>query len=623
MFAWIAATGLFLALPQAPDLEAVLTKADALLEQARQGYQDARANASVQDCIKAGFTLEEARIKYLVLQEVGTPAQQKTAADRLREVQQLTRLINDAKAATARPPTPESAPPQPAAPVPGTPATPAAPAPAAPAEAAAAPKLLPVPEASALKESEKLLKDLFKEDFARKDPASRKSLARKLLEQRSSVIGDASSAYLLFREAADAAVQGNDLLLAFRALDELTSRFNVDAAALRGTALTSLAKTARTPGELGLITETYLALMDEHLAMDQYPAADKAAAAAIQFAKKSGSVPLAALALERKKEVEESAARFKAIKAILETLAANPDHPESNLEMGRFLCFVKGSWDLGLRFLAKGSDPALKSLATAETAVPADLAERTKIADGWFDLFQKESPSLKKKQLGLHARGHYESMAEEAAGLAKVKIQKRLEALPSPGAARYGAPIDLMPLVDVSKAMVGGWTMNGGALICGPGPHTRVPILYQLPDEYDLKIVVTRIDLGGSMSVGLSSQDIRFSLTVDGWAPKVNGFHYIDGKTPENNPSTHRGSVVTNNKAMTLLIQVRRDELGLDVDGRRTCSFKGDFSRLTADKPDWTNISGHNGLFLASWGSVWSFTKVEITPRSPGGRPLK
>ncbi len=614
MPAWIA----MLCLQQGPDLEALLQKADALLDQARQGYATAHGKASVPDYIQAGFTLEEARIKYLVLQEVGSPEQQKTAGLRLREVQQLTKLINDGKVASGRPP------PTPDAPTPAP--TPDAPAPAEPppAEAKAVAKRLPVPEAASLKESEKLLKDVYKDAFAKKDPAGRRALARTLLEQRGKVAGDPPSAYVLFREATDAAVQGNDLRTAFRGIDEMADRFDVDAPALRLAALSSLGKTARTPGELGLLTDTYLELVEEHLAMDQYPAADKAASVAIQFARKSGSVPLAALATERKKEVEEAATRFRAMKKVLESLAADSEHPESNLEMGRFLCFIKGNWDLGLRFLAKGSDPALKSLAASEASAGLDAQELQKVADGWFELFQKESPSLKKKQLGIHARGLYESVAAGAGGLLKIKIEKRLEALPVPGAStRYGAPVDLMPLVDISKAVAGGWSKNGANYVCGPGPFTRVPILYQLPDEYDLKIVVTRIDLGGSLSVGLSSQDVRFQMTLDGWGPKVNGFHDIDGKTPENNPSTYRGSVVRNNTALTLLLKVRRDELGLDVDGRRLCSFKGDFSRLSGGRNDWDSIAGHNGLFLGSWGSIWSFSKVEITPRSPGGKPLK
>lgn len=602
-----------------PDLEAVAQKADALLQDARDGYEAARSRASVPEYIQAGFKLEEARIKYLVLQEVGSPEQQKSAAARLREVQQLAKLINDGKVASGKPPTPDSPPP----PAPDAPASSAPPANApAPVEEVASPRRLPVPEAASLKESEALLKELFKEAYARKDPAGRKALARLLLQQRGKVAGDAASAYVVFREAADAAVQGNDLRTALRALEEQADRFDVDGPALRAAALTKLGRTARTPGELGLVAETYLEMVDGHLAMDEYPPADKAAAAAIAFAKKSGSLPLAVLATERKKEVAEAATRFRAMKKVLETLASDPAHPESNLEMGRFLCFIKGNWDLGLRFLAQGSDDTLKGLAVAETGAPATPEEIQKIADGWFALFEKEAPSLKKKQIALHARDLYGSVMPGAAGLAALKIQKRLDALPAPEASRYGAAVDLMPLVDLSKPIAGPWNKSGGAYLCGPGPHTRVPVLYQLPDEYDLVIGLQRVDLGGSFSVGLGSQDVFFSYTLDGYAPKVNGFQMIDGRTAQDNPTTHRGSLVRNKTPITLLIRVRRDELSLDYDGRRISSFKGDFSRVGGGKKDW-EIPGWNGLFIASWGSMWSVSRIELTPHSPGGRPLK
>jgi len=56
-----------------------------------------KASASL--FVDAGFKLEEARIKYLVLQEIGSPEKQKTALDRLCAVNQLSKLIHDGKVA--------------------------------------------------------------------------------------------------------------------------------------------------------------------------------------------------------------------------------------------------------------------------------------------------------------------------------------------------------------------------------------------------------------------------------------------------------------------------------------------------------------------------------------------
>src|SRR5258708_28072920 len=86
-----------LLLPQGADLDKVLEKAEALLEQAKAGYEEARSKSAAPIFVEAGFKLEEARIKYLAILEVGSPEQQKTAADRTRAVNQLAKLIHDGK----------------------------------------------------------------------------------------------------------------------------------------------------------------------------------------------------------------------------------------------------------------------------------------------------------------------------------------------------------------------------------------------------------------------------------------------------------------------------------------------------------------------------------------------
>src|SRR6266852_8075922 len=101
------------------DIDKILERADKLLEEAKAAYEDAAANSSVQTFIDAGFKLEEARIKYLVLQEIGSADKQKLAADRLRAVNQLSKLIHDGKVAVGGTP----AEPAPAKPVEPNPAT--------------------------------------------------------------------------------------------------------------------------------------------------------------------------------------------------------------------------------------------------------------------------------------------------------------------------------------------------------------------------------------------------------------------------------------------------------------------------------------------------------------------
>lgn len=75
----------------------ILERGEKLLEEAKAAYEDARARSSVAAFVDAGFKLEEARIKFIVLQEIGAPEKQKIAADRLRAVNQLSKLSTTAR----------------------------------------------------------------------------------------------------------------------------------------------------------------------------------------------------------------------------------------------------------------------------------------------------------------------------------------------------------------------------------------------------------------------------------------------------------------------------------------------------------------------------------------------
>jgi hypothetical protein len=78
----------------------------------------------------------------------------------------------------------------------------------------------PVPDAKALAEAEKLVKDLFKEDYSKKSTADRSALASRLLEQARQVKDDRASQYVLYRERQDLLAQVGDLPRCFSALDE-------------------------------------------------------------------------------------------------------------------------------------------------------------------------------------------------------------------------------------------------------------------------------------------------------------------------------------------------------------------------------------------------------------------
>src|SRR5436190_15803074 len=260
------------------DVEKILERADKLLEEAKAGYEDASSKAAVAGFVDAGFKLEEARIKYLVLQEIGSPDKQKLAADRLRAVNQLSKLIHDGKVAVGGTPA-EPAPPKPPEAVPekNSTANPTALPEKVPVDVS---KRAPVPDAAKQREVEKSIRDLFKEQYAKKAPADRKALAKVLLNQAARSQEDPAAVWVLCREAQDVAVQSSDLSTAIDAI-ELTARvLDVDALSLKNAAFSAAGKTAKTPEEFAALSESLQRFVEELVRADLFDLADKAATAA-------------------------------------------------------------------------------------------------------------------------------------------------------------------------------------------------------------------------------------------------------------------------------------------------------------------------------------------------------
>jgi hypothetical protein len=617
------AFGLFLV--QGADLAKVLEKADALLEEAKAGYEKARVEGSAPGFVDAGFKLEEARIKYLALLEVGSPEQQKTAADRMRSVNQLAKLIHDGKVAISgaavdsKPAVPEKAPDAPATPAPGD--KPAAPDVKAPVVDVS--RRAPVPDAAKQKDAEKMIRDLFKDQYAKKAPADRRLLARTLLDQALKSSDDPVAAWVLCREAQDAAIQGFDPRLALESIEASARQFDIDPLPAKATALTTLSKSPRNAEDSGALAEAWLKLVDEQVAADQYDAADKAAAAAIKAARGAGDPAVVTAATTRSKEISEAKTRFAALKNVLQTLATKPEDPAANLEMGQYLCYVKGSWDLGLRFLSTGSDPVLKGLAEKELANPIAGADKASLADGWWDLAQKETSPLRKGQMLAHAVGLYQAALPDATSLLRIRIEKRLETAKSPPAPP-GQSVDLLKLIDPKRdSVLGDWAIEHNALVFPAGRSAAwLQIPYAPPEEYDLKIVATRKGGGGfDFYTGVIVPGGKaLLLHVDGgFQGKSGGFQSIDGKDWGGNETSWSDTrVFEADKRRTLLISVRKNQLTVTVDGKPLSKWTADYSRANPV----STVPNPSALWVGDWEAVFEVSQLQLIPVSGSGKNL-
>jgi hypothetical protein len=281
---------------------------------------------------------------------------------------------------------------------------------------------------------------------------------------------------------------------------------------------------------------------------------------------------------------------------------------------------VKANWDLGLRFMSKGSDVVLKGLAEKELAIPSQPTEVIALADSWWDLAEKEKSPLRKSQMLAHAKVLYEGGAGGITGIARAKVDKRLEILESTS----GGPINLLRMIDPKvDAVKGDWKLEEGVLLSSPAALGRLQIPYQPPEEYDVTLVVSRRSGTDAIVFGLIGGGTQFSASVDGFSGQ-GGVTYLenyDGAGVEKNPTTVRGLQITGSQPSTVVYSVRKKGISLAVNGKKVITWEGEWRHLSQN-PAW-GVPDVRALYIGNYNVAMQISRLTLTPVTGQGKKLR
>jgi len=475
---------------------------------------------------------------------------------------------------------------------------------------------LEIPPDASQKEAEKVIKELFKEEYAKRSPIDRQSFARNLLKQAGESKDSAATQYVLFREASDVAARAGDVDLAFRAIDDQSRIFPTPPFALKSAALTLAATAARTAEEHKPIATAALKLSDEAAQARHFDVAVKSSQAAAAAARKGKDLALANRADAQVKSMTALQEKFEKARKSIDVLAAAPDNPEANQAAGEFECFALGDWEAGLPKLAKGTDPVLKALAAKDLARPSDGPELAALGDGWWDRAEKES-GLPRISLRQRAMYWYEQASRKLTGLNKVRVDKRLAEDPAQGKDAPNS-VDLLALVDLKRdAIRGTWSPSGAGIVSPVGDIAYVQLPYVPGDEYDLTVVAQRKEGGNSLNIG---------LVVGSGASKHQGMVVLDG-----GPGGDGSGVGTagaqgkqmpdGGRAYTVVCLVRKNGVVIQIDGKKILDYQGDLAALNIGS-QWV-LPAKDALFVGSWTTSYQFSRITVTPVSGPGKKLR
>ncbi|HEY1186832.1 MAG TPA: hypothetical protein VGE74_04200 [Gemmata sp.] len=286
---------------------------------------------------------------------------------------------------------------------------------------------VPLPPAEDVEKATKLVRELFKDEYAKTTSKARAALAAKLLKQAEETGDDPAARFALLREAADVAATVGEVDLTLAAVDALYGRY----AGVKAEQVEPTLKmiTVKAPAsEAQTLANFLLKAVDDAVTADELNAAERLAKLAEQSAIRSKNVRTAGLAAARVKEVEAFKKEAEPVQAAQKALGANPNDATAAGVVGRYCCFQKGSWERGLPLLAASDDAKLKLVADKELAGPKEPTELVAVGDGWYDL-GKTAPAHHKRAMLSRAHEFYTKAAPDLTGLTRTRVDKRLEEL--------------------------------------------------------------------------------------------------------------------------------------------------------------------------------------------------
>lgn len=477
---------------------------------------------------------------------------------------------------------------------------------------------IPEPEAEAQKQALKSVRDLFKDEYAKKTPSDQLDLARKLIAASADASIDMPTKYVLLAEARDLAVLASDPGLALEAVTGLGKAYMIAVPAAKLSILNKMSMGAKDPEKIRAIGKAYFDLARESVSLEDYETASTAAGKSEALSRAVKDISISERVIELKKELAGLKSEFQKVKSYI-------DHPANGDPdtVGRYLCFVRNDWASGLKILSENGKSPLKELAAKDLSNPESTEGQVEVGDGWWQLSQAEKTSWKKLNLLGRARRWYEMAQSSASGLVKVRVDKRLAEVES---AVPGGGVNLLQMVDPKRdAVHGNWSLDDGVLVDRGEQTLTLQIPYQPPEEYDLYVAVKRVGGTDSASVGVVVAGTQAVVCIDGYPTNgmwLSGFEVLEGKILRDQASPYKGKqLIEGEKPTPIVIQVRKTSLTLLVNGKRIASLEGVAGKL-ANRPD-SGTPDPKALFVGGWNGKMGFTEIRITPLSGPGKKTR
>jgi hypothetical protein len=290
---------------------------------------------------------------------------------------------------------------------------------------------LPLPAEALIIKTEAQVRELYKSEYT-KGPIQRRALAKQLLEQAANTNSDAATRFVFFREARNVAASAGDITTALRAVDELSSLFEIDPVDYKAAAILQAARAIDDAPKAVALLRAGNTLLNQLSASENFAGIARLSGPISNVAAQSRNRFLMIGFRNRFGQLKEAQIEFEKLSAA----AARPplSDPNADLAAGKLACFFKDDWQYGLGRMMNCTDAKIKDIAARDIANPTTPAAQVALANGWWDLAQKQT-GYSKTQFQARARYWYKKALPALAALERPMAEKRI-------LASVGAPAD-------------------------------------------------------------------------------------------------------------------------------------------------------------------------------------
>jgi hypothetical protein len=446
----------------------------------------------------------------------------------------------------------------------------------------------PVPDRAAQQTAAERIKSVFSDEYKSTDRAVKAKFAAQLVELAGTE-KEPVAKFTLYREAVRFASEAGDAATALRATDAMKENFAINPTSVKVYALSNVSKVTLSEEEAAVAADACAALVQELVAANEFAQAKTVVGYGLASLKRARDPQRLATLRDLGEGIDDIGRQYRAVAQHAAALKENPDDPAANLALGKFECFVKGNWREGLKYLSKGDDAGLKTLAGETLAAKDDAKEQFTIANGWWKQADTLDGVMKGRVL-VYAGTYYEKALPGLTGLSKATAEKRLGEVPAVAGGIEIAPrqktINLLELLDPAEDFKpkDKWAIANGVLQCTEGHFVpKVVFPYQPPEEYDITFAFAQPKVRNHIGVILPNpaNNSHFNFKM---GPREYGFGSDADKYVRKFPR----EIMQAGVKYVAVVSVRKDGVQATINGAAVAKIPTDFTDLNNN--GWTRV---------------------------------